>query len=152
MLKQEPHQSGYRDWIVNLSSIFDVVATQDCPAYVASKGAVSNLTRQVAIDYAKDDMHCNALCSSYTGVAIFEGTIKNQESKGSLDEKHPLNGCGTRKTQRRRLWCWLVTTPPGSPVLTFLWMEAIPYTAAYSRRICLFRLSWLRFRIQGCVA
>lgn len=31
-------------------------------AYCASKGAVVNLTRQIAVDYAKDRIHCNALC------------------------------------------------------------------------------------------
>ena len=31
-------------------------------AYCASKGAVVNLTRQVAVDYAKDRIHCNAIC------------------------------------------------------------------------------------------
>ncbi|KAL9596736.1 MAG: hypothetical protein Q9179_004513 [Wetmoreana sp. 5 TL-2023] len=30
--------------------------------YCASKGGVVNLTRQVAIDYAKKKIHCNALC------------------------------------------------------------------------------------------
>ena len=95
MLKQEPHESGDRGWIVNLSSIFGVVATRDCPAYSASKGAVSNLTRQVALDYAKHKIHCNALCPGYTRTALFAESGRNQESEDSLDEKHPLKGCGS---------------------------------------------------------
>ena len=31
-------------------------------AYCASKGASLNLTKQLAIDYARDRIHCNALC------------------------------------------------------------------------------------------
>jgi len=30
--------------------------------YCASKGGIVNLTKQVAIDYARDRIHCNALC------------------------------------------------------------------------------------------
>ena len=31
-------------------------------AYCASKGAVVQLTRQIAVEYGKDKIHCNALC------------------------------------------------------------------------------------------
>lgn len=31
-------------------------------AYCASKGAVVLLTKQVAVEYAEDKIHCNALC------------------------------------------------------------------------------------------
>ena len=95
MLKQEPHPSGDRGWIINLSSIFGVVATYNNPAYSASKGAVSNLTRQVALDYAKHRIHCNAICPGYTKTAIFAETIEHMESQKVLEEKHPLKGCGT---------------------------------------------------------
>ncbi len=30
--------------------------------YAASKGAVSNLTRSIALEYAQDGIHCNAIC------------------------------------------------------------------------------------------
>ena len=31
-------------------------------AYCASKGAVVQLTKQIAVEYGKDKIHCNALC------------------------------------------------------------------------------------------
>jgi NAD(P)-dependent dehydrogenase (short-subunit alcohol dehydrogenase family) len=31
-------------------------------SYAASKGAAVMLTRQVALDYGRDRIHCNALC------------------------------------------------------------------------------------------
>ena len=31
-------------------------------AYCASKGAVVLLTKQIAVEYAVDKIHCNALC------------------------------------------------------------------------------------------
>jgi NAD(P)-dependent dehydrogenase (short-subunit alcohol dehydrogenase family) len=55
MLKQEC-LPGVRDrgCIVNTSSVQALVAYYNTPAYCASKGAVSQLTKQVALDYAKD--------------------------------------------------------------------------------------------------
>jgi len=31
-------------------------------AYCASKAAVVNITKQIALDYAVDKIHCNAIC------------------------------------------------------------------------------------------
>lgn len=47
--------------VVNLSSLFGVVAGAESAAYCASKGGVSNLTRQMALDYADDEINVNAL-------------------------------------------------------------------------------------------
>jgi NAD(P)-dependent dehydrogenase (short-subunit alcohol dehydrogenase family) len=86
MLKQEPHTSGDKGWIINMSSIFGLVGghyngqfqelnafrliftinASALASYAASKGAVSNLTRQVAVDYAEDRIHCNAICPGCT--------------------------------------------------------------------------------------
>lgn len=47
--------------IINLASIFGIVGGANSAAYCASKGGVSNLTRQMAIDYAEDEINVNAL-------------------------------------------------------------------------------------------
>jgi len=47
--------------VVNLSSLFGVVAGAESAAYSASKGGVSNLTRQMALDYAAEEINVNAL-------------------------------------------------------------------------------------------
>jgi NAD(P)-dependent dehydrogenase (short-subunit alcohol dehydrogenase family) len=47
--------------IINLSSIFGLVGGGASAAYCASKGGVSNLTRQMALDYAEAEINVNAL-------------------------------------------------------------------------------------------
>lgn len=47
--------------IINLASIFGLVGGANSAAYCASKGGVANLTRQMAIDYAPDEVNVNAL-------------------------------------------------------------------------------------------
>lgn len=47
--------------IINLSSIFGLVGGGLSAAYCASKGGVSNLTRQMSLDYADDEINVNAI-------------------------------------------------------------------------------------------
>jgi len=47
--------------IINLASIFGLVGGANSAAYCASKGGVANLTRQMALDYAGDEINVNAL-------------------------------------------------------------------------------------------
>ena len=68
-LKQQPlpvnsRGDRTRGWIVNTASTAGIVALAGGPSYITSKHAVVGMTKQVAIDYAKDRIHCNALCPS----------------------------------------------------------------------------------------
>ncbi|KAE9377534.1 NAD(P)-binding protein [Stipitochalara longipes BDJ] len=94
MLKQDLHPSGDRGWIINMSSIMGMIAGPENPSYCASKGAVSSLTRQVALDYAKYKIHVNALCPGYTQTAIFAETTTNLTGLEDLKRRHPFNGPG----------------------------------------------------------
>ena len=48
--------------IINLASTVGLVGTSGMPAYCASKGAVVNLTRALALDHATDGIRVNAVC------------------------------------------------------------------------------------------
>ena len=79
MLRQPALSNGDRGWIINLSSIFGLVGsrqigTYPCESvqklwlrcclvsYAASKGAVTNMTRAIALDCAEHKIRCNAIC------------------------------------------------------------------------------------------
>ncbi|CAI7614027.1 unnamed protein product [Penicillium manginii] len=94
MLAQEPHSSGDRGWIINISSIMGIIAGPENPSYCASKGAVSQLTRQIALDYAPKRIYSNALCPGYTQTAIFKETTNNCTPWDDLNRRHPLKGPG----------------------------------------------------------
>ncbi|GME62416.1 NAD(P)-binding protein [Neofusicoccum parvum] len=94
MLRQDPHESGDRGWIINMSSIMGLIAGPQNPSYCASKGAVTSLTRQVALDYAEHRIHCNAICPGYTQTAIFAETTTNLTPFDVLQRRHPFGGPG----------------------------------------------------------
>ncbi|MCJ1318622.1 hypothetical protein MMC15_003952 [Xylographa vitiligo] len=83
-LRQEPLDNGsgqpqHRGWIVNLSSMLGHVGiVGGASAYCASKGAVLNLTKQVAVEYAKERIHCNALCPGFTRTAMMKSLIESE--------------------------------------------------------------------------
>jgi NAD(P)-dependent dehydrogenase (short-subunit alcohol dehydrogenase family) len=68
------------------------------PAYCASKGAVINLTRSMALAYATDHIRVNCLCPGTIPTPLyheFNATLPNKEEvEAFLTKEHPL-GLGT---------------------------------------------------------
>jgi meso-butanediol dehydrogenase/(S,S)-butanediol dehydrogenase/diacetyl reductase len=56
--------------IVNISATSSKQSLPHRPAYQASKGAINSLTRQMAVDYGKENIRCNAIIVGF----IFTGT------------------------------------------------------------------------------
>ena len=68
-LSQEPFPASARGdrtrgWIINIASTGGLIALGGAPSYTTSKHAVVGLTKQIAVDYAKDRIHCNSVCPS----------------------------------------------------------------------------------------
>jgi NAD(P)-dependent dehydrogenase (short-subunit alcohol dehydrogenase family) len=59
-------RANRRGYIVNIGSVGSFVAQAGTPAYTASKGAVLQLSRSIALDYAADGLRCNCICPGIT--------------------------------------------------------------------------------------
>ncbi len=80
--------------IINMSSIYGIVGADVRAAYVASKGAVTNLTRGMALDYAQDNIRVNCICPGFVETPLVAGVVKNPEEYQKLANKHPMRRLG----------------------------------------------------------
>jgi NAD(P)-dependent dehydrogenase (short-subunit alcohol dehydrogenase family) len=83
-----------RGWIINTASVQGLVPYYGTPSYCASKGAAVMLTKQVALDYAKEGIHCNALCPGFLQTAMTQNLSSQPELLKEISDKHPLGGMG----------------------------------------------------------
>lgn len=65
--------------IINVTSILSFRAGRDSAAYCTSKGALVQLTRQAALDYAPHGVRVNALAPGYVETDQFRGWINGQD-------------------------------------------------------------------------
>lgn len=63
--------------IINTGSAASLVGLANLAVYTASKGAVLQLTRNIAIDYARDGIRANALCPGVTATEMTEQVIND---------------------------------------------------------------------------
>jgi NAD(P)-dependent dehydrogenase (short-subunit alcohol dehydrogenase family) len=62
-----PHlRKNRRGYVVNVGSISSLVGQSGTPVYTASKGAVLQLSRSIALDYARYGIRCNCVCPGIT--------------------------------------------------------------------------------------
>ncbi len=64
-----------RGWIVNVASLAGLVGFAGAPSYTMSKHAVVGLTKEIGLAYAKDRVHCNALCPSCKYLSFQETSL-----------------------------------------------------------------------------
>lgn len=77
--------------IVNVASIAGVMAENRCGAYSASKGGVVLLTRNMAMDFARDNIRVNAVCPGSTRTPRTEGYWrKSPTGKSEMAELCPM--------------------------------------------------------------
>ena len=99
-------EGGKGGAIVNLSSIYGLVAAAGTAAYTASKHAVAGLTKAAALDYARQNIRVNALSPGYTRTAMVEGVISRKpEIEGWFVERTPLGRMGApREIAEAAVW------------------------------------------------
>ena len=74
--------------IVNISASSSKSALPHRPAYHASKGAINALTRQLAVDYGKDDIRANAIIVGLivTGGATVAAMLENPQYREAFSK------------------------------------------------------------------
>lgn len=80
--------------IVNVGSISASVGLAGQPAYCASKGAVLQLSRQIAVDYADHGIRCNVVSPGSVTTAVLDDYLSGQDDPGqardAITAAHPL--------------------------------------------------------------
>ena len=79
-----------RGCIVNTASVSGLGGDWAAAAYNASKGAVVNLTRAMAMDYAKQGVRVNSVCPSFTLTDMTRDMAKNRKLVAQFMERMPL--------------------------------------------------------------
>ena len=85
-----PHLKKSKGNIVNVSSVSGIGGDWGMCIYNASKGAVSNMTRAMALDLGKEGLRVNAVAPSFTKTDMSEGLQDNQELMDRFMERIPL--------------------------------------------------------------
>ena len=78
--------------IVNTASILGHVGQAQTAPYTASKGAVVNLTRTLAVEYVKDNIRVNAVCPGYIETPLLNQL--DEAMKNHLISLHPIGRLG----------------------------------------------------------
>jgi NAD(P)-dependent dehydrogenase (short-subunit alcohol dehydrogenase family) len=77
--------------IVNMSSICGLIGHKfSGESYIVSKGAVTLLTKMVAVKYAKDNIRCNSIHPSTADTAIVRELFKDPVKKAERIDEIPL--------------------------------------------------------------
>ena len=83
--------------IINVSSMWGLVGSsrlQSCPAYNAAKGALVNLTREMALCYAPYGINVNAICPGFIKTKIGNSCSDDPEWRKQAEPLVPLGRIG----------------------------------------------------------
>jgi meso-butanediol dehydrogenase / (S,S)-butanediol dehydrogenase / diacetyl reductase len=84
-----------RGSLINLASIMTHRGLRQLAGYSATKGAVSALTRALAVEYAPFNIRVNALAPGFIETALTERVLRNPMFNKALLDKTPMRRFGT---------------------------------------------------------
>ena len=77
--------------ILNVAGTFGIRPGSDKPAYSTAKAGAINLSRAIALDYARDNIRCNAICPGFIDTPLNTG-FDGEPRAAFLDAFQPLPG------------------------------------------------------------
>lgn len=90
-----PHMIKRRQGkIINMSSMYGLVGEKNVAAYCASKGAIIQLTRALALEWAEHNINVNALAPGYIYTERTSRVFDNPELGETFTKRVPLGRIG----------------------------------------------------------
>lgn len=83
--------------IINIASVQTALARPSIAPYTASKGAVGNLTKGMATDWAKYGLNCNAIAPGYFNTPLNAALVADPEFSAWLEKRTPAGRWGEVK-------------------------------------------------------
>lgn len=96
MLTHEPSPiTGRRGSIIQFASLLSFQGGLTVPAYAASKGAVAQLTKALANEWASKGITVNAIAPGYIATDMNEALLKDENRLRSISERIPAGRWGS---------------------------------------------------------
>lgn len=80
--------------IINICSVMSNLARPSIAPYAASKAAIANLTRGMAVDWAKHGLNINGIAPGYIRTELNEALMQNQEFNSWVETRTPMGRWG----------------------------------------------------------
>ncbi len=80
--------------IINIASVQTLLARPGIAPYTASKGAIANLTKGMATDWAKHGLNCNAIAPGYFDTPLNAALVSDPEFSAWLEKRTPAGRWG----------------------------------------------------------
>lgn len=84
-----------RGKVINIASIGGLVGLAQEPGYCAAKGGVVNLTRQIAVDFAPQQIAVTAVCPGFLATAMVRPFLDDPDLNKALHDQSPWPNLGT---------------------------------------------------------
>ena len=88
-------QASKRGSLINVASIMAHRGLRQLTAYSATKGAITALTRGLAVEYASSNIRVNALCPGFVETPLTARALKNPGIQKALMDSTPLRRFGS---------------------------------------------------------
>ncbi len=98
--------------IINIASVQTALARPGIAPYTATKGAVGNLTKGMATDWAKHGLQCNAIAPGYFDTPLNAALVADPEFSAWLQKRTPAGRWG--KVEELVGACVFLSSPASS--------------------------------------